>query len=681
MSIATGARHLRTEWGRWWNADDQTDTHIAHRILNDQYRLWRGLHQRTKAEVRQNIGLMKQQQKQATHMQMQRMHAMKQMRGRGGGGFLYGMGMGGASPMVSYRMMQWAQLEIRIGQEEFAHTEVTPGMLAVGRGQLRARRHRAAAGTLLAVLAAWAGIWWASPLAALAVLAATGAVFTAAAAVAGRRRGEHRPPVPRLLFVPPKPPAHTDLAEPDPEPFALREAGRTPKVARDAMTLALRRHQAPVAEVSLPAETAYGWRYQLVLSSGTVADIIRLLPRIATTLRVGASRILARAADPDDAALVQIQVLTSDPFADPLPYPERPPGSCSITTPVSIGLSIEGETTPVVLAGQHVLIVADTGGGKTGMVQALAEYATACADAAVVDIDPVKRGLKALAPCAVRRARTPQEAEDVLDELLQLARDRIATLPPTQDSHHPTPDAPAVLAFLDEFPQLSDRGKTLAVQLLRTGREARVSIVLCTQDATRDALSDAIADVFGVRILMPCRAADVPLVVGLSDAVSRGWLPHHLIPSPDEHDPADAGKFYAITPRHRDPILRYVSPLPPAEADRRARERVAAGLPTLTPSPAVPPQAPEIARLLLKIFATEGDPPALPVARLADHLAAADPAVWGRWDGRKDRTTMVGRTLRTELKKAGLDVPTVRLDSEPGRPTAYRLTDLHTALT
>ena len=58
---------------------------------------------------------------------------------------------------------------------------------------------------------------------------------------------------------------------------------------------------------------------------------------------------------------------------------------------------------------------------------------------------------------------------------------------------------------------------------------------------------------------------------------------------------------------------------------------------------------------------------------------AADPAVWGRWEDRPDRVAMIGRTLKAALKKAHLTVPTVRTDA-PGRPTAYRLADIHTAL-
>ena len=690
-TLSAGVRHLRGEWGRWWRTEDQTDTHIAHRVLNDQYRLWQRMRQRTAAEVQQNIGLLKNQQKQATAMQMQRMAMQKQQRSRGygggyGGGYGYGGG-GGASPMISYRMMQWAQLQMRMGQEEFRHLEVTPSMLAVGRGQVRSRRHLTAVAWLLALPTAWVGVWWVSVPTAL-VLAALAAVFGAGLAWAqGRRPTTRRPPVPKLLFVPPAPPAHTELAAPpEPEPFPIREAGRDPRQAREAVALALRKERAQVAEVAVPAETDWGWSVPVVLSGGTLGDLIRILPRLATTLRVGENRLLAQRGSAEDSAAVTLRVLTSDPFGQPLPVPERPPLSCSIKDPLSIGISIDGEATPVVLAGQHVLIVSDTGGGKSTMVRTMADYVTASEDAVAIDIDPTGRGLGPLGPCAARRALNARDAEALLEYLLATAEARIAAMGPTEDNWQVSADRPAIVVFVDEWPRLPKRAKQLALDLLRIGRKARVTLVVCSQDATADVLGDAVADTFGLRIMLPCRQADVPLVVGQADAISRGWLPHLLIPSPGEWEPADAGQFYCLSPRHRDPVLRYVSPIGAAVAAARATERVAAGLPALLPtagggaSSRVRADIPEIAALLLGAFAAEGNPEALAVAQIADRLEAADPATWGRWAGRADRVALAGRDIRDRLKGAGLDIPTIRLTHAGGRSTAYRLTDIRQAL-
>ncbi|NUH42917.1 hypothetical protein HUF15_40580 [Streptomyces samsunensis] len=685
-TFGRGVRHLRGEWGRWWRAEDLTDTHIAHRILNDQYRLWRGLKQRATAEVQQNIGLLKQQQRQSTYMQMQRMQMQKRSRGYGGYGG-YGFGGMGASPMISYRMMQWAQLQIQMGQKEFQHTEVTPSMLAVGRGQVRSRRHLVAAAWMVTLPVLWVGLWWLSALAGLAVTAAVAAVFAAMAWTQGRSPKHRQPPVPKLMFVPPAPPAHTELAqepEPEPEPFPLREAGRDPRRTQEALRLALRKERAQITEVQLPTETDWGWSVPLVLSGGTLGDLIRILAKLATTLRVGENRLLAQPRDPEDSSAVTLQILTKDPFTNPLPIPERPPLSCTIKDPASIGISLTGETTPVVLAGQHVLLVSDTGGGKSSMVRAMADYVTVCRDAVAVDIDPSGRGLGPLGSCAARRALTSADADLALEDLLARAEARIAAMPATLDNWEVTESSPAIIAFVDEWSRLSKRAKSAGLALLRIGRKARVTLVVCTQDATTDILGDAVADTFGVRILMPCRMADVPLVIGQSDAIAKGWLPHLLVPSPGEWEPADAGQFYCITPRHRSPMLRYVSLIDPATALARAKERVAAGLPSLDDISvmSLSPDTPEIIRQLLAAFSAHANPEYLTLAQLADHLAAADPATWGRWNGRPNRLLMTGRTIQSHLRQADLDIPASRLSAEadPKRPTVYRLADIQRAL-
>lgn len=685
--LGAGAAHLRAEWGRWWRTEDWTDTHVAHYVLNDQFRTWQRFQQRNRAEVQQNIGLLKEQQKHQRQAQIMQINLQRkrQLQGRGGG--VYGGGGMGPSPMISYKMMQWASLQMRMGQQEFRHVEITPSQLHIGRGHVRSNRHKAATAWILGLGAAWVGLWWVSVTAALVLVLLAAAVFTASAAAAGRSLKPRRPPVPKLLFIPPSAPAHTELAaDPEPQPFPIREAGRDPRQARESVRLALQKERVKVSEVLVPEETVYGWRVPLVLESGTAGQLIGTLNNVATTLRVGASRITAQATDPNDAAALTLRVLTSDPFASPPVYPVRGPKTCSITDPFSIGISIDGEHTPVVLAGQSVLIVARTGGGKSAMVRALAEYTTACFDAVAVDIDPMGRGLGPLASCAVRSARAPLDAERELEYLKALADARIAALKPGEDNMPVSAESPAVIGFVDEFPELTKRGKALAIALMRIGRKARVTLVVCTTDATEDVMGDAIGDALGIRILMSCRAADVPLAVGQADAISKGWLPHLLVPSPGEWEIADAGRYYCITPRHREPVLRYVSFLDPGTAALRAAERTGAGLPVLSwpaasarTAPGAGQQVPPIAEHLLAAFATHGEE-VLTIAQLADYLGAVDPGTWSKWDGQKNRLLMVGRTIKSQLKAANLSVDTIRVDALPGRPTGYRRVDVQGAL-
>ncbi|MFI5987303.1 hypothetical protein ACIBEA_41340 [Streptomyces sp. NPDC051555] len=681
--FGAGAAHLRGEWGRWWRTEDWTDTHVAHYVLNDQYRTWMKFQQRHKAEVQQNIGLLKEQQKMQRQSQLMQINIQRERQRQGRGGY-GGYGSMGASPMISYKMMQWASLQMRMGQQEFRHVEITPSQLHIGRGHVRTYRHRAAAGWILGLGAAWVGLWWVSVTTALVLALIAAAVFTISAAAAGRSLKPRRPPVPKLLFIPPNVPAHTELAaEPEQQPFPLRDAGRDPRQAREAVRLALLKERAKVAEVRVPEETAYGWKVPLVLESGTAGQLIGILKGVATTLRVGESRIMAQSASPDDAAEVVLRILLKDPFTTPDPLPIRLPGSCSIRDSFDLGPSIEGESTPVMLAGQHVIITADTGGGKTALVQRIVEFVTACTDAVVVDIDPVKRGLKVFAPLAALTARTPEEAEEVLELLTGEAKRRIAAMPATQNMWHPTAQDPAVVAVLDEFVKLSPRGKELAAELLRNlGREALISIIIVTQDATKDMLGDAIADVPGVRIMLPCRSDDVPLVVGRPNAIALGWWPHLLVPSPDENDPADAGRFYAITPKHRDPVLRYAPPLLPADAARLVAERRAAPRPVLRLATAATAKVPEIARHLLAAFATHRDPEAMSIEQLLTYLATVDPKVWTQWDKRERtyRLAQAGRQIQSELKASGLTVTSQRIKSLPNRPTGYLLADIRDAL-
>jgi S-DNA-T family DNA segregation ATPase FtsK/SpoIIIE len=687
-TLGTGLRHLRAEYGRWWRVEDLTEAHLAHRALNEQWRMWEGIRRRYAAEIKANMVLLKQQQRQATNMQVQRLQAQRrggyqQRSGRGGFGMF---GSSGASPLISYQMMRWAQMQIKAGQEHFMPQPLSPPILAAARDEVRTARHRTVFVLAFVLPAAWIGLCVLSVLAALAVTAATALWIGALGYAKGRNPRKRRPPIPKLKFVPPQEIKGVDLEEEAEEPFALAEAGRDPKQVREAIRLAFVKgkhaRKVEISEIRTPAETQYGWEVPLLLKSGSLADFPPILKDLATPLRVGTGRIMAAPASPDDAAEIKLRILTRDPFEHPLPIPVRPPGSSSIRNHFDLGMSIEGQTTPVVLAGQHAIVVADTGGGKTALIQRIADFVTSCSDAVIVDIDPVKRGLKVFSPLAALTARSPDEAELVLGQLVAEAKRRIASMPPTQNMWEPTPQEPAIVAVLDEFIKLSPEGKELAIELLRNlGREALISVVIVTQDATKDVMGDAIADVPGLRIMLPCRTGDVPLVVGRQDAISLGWWPHLLVPSPDPDEPADAGRFYVIAPRHREPILRYASLMPPDEAARRVEERLKAPRPHLTlGGHHAPTQVPSAVRLLLDAFATHRDPEALTITELGDHLALAAPAVYGRWEGKTNRNTMIGRTIKSELKDAGISVASVRLGERAGKPYAYRLADIKAAL-
>src|ERR1051326_3793720 len=121
------------------------------------------------------------------------------------------------------------------------------------------------------------------------------------------------------------------------------------------------------------------------------------------------------------------------------------------------------------------------------------------------------------------------------------------------DNWEPTPEDPAIVLVIDEFPQLSDRAKELAVKILRTGRKSRVQLVMAAQEATVDSLGDAIADSIALKIVGPSRHQDIKQVFG-TGAGADGWRPDRLHPAPGE-DPADAGKVYIMGCGSTEPMV------------------------------------------------------------------------------------------------------------------------------
>ncbi|MFI1890734.1 type IV secretory system conjugative DNA transfer family protein [Streptomyces jumonjinensis] len=556
-------------------------------------------------------------------------------------------------------------------REEFEPVQPAPAEIRRARQSSTARR----AVALLVLLAAAVALMIAAP--GMLLLAAPG--MLALLWWLGGRPAELAPrAVPeRLLARPELAPDGEADGEHQEEGEAQETDMRQVSSAAEAtacVSAALAKRGVGVRSIGITTHTAWGWETALILRDATAADVVKVLPRLDVDFRVGVGRTMA-AGDQTDGARVTLRVLTSDPFATPPGFPVRAPRSCSILRPVSPCVGMDGSETPLVLAGVHTLVVASSGGGKSVLARSLAEYVTACTDAVGVDIDPTGRGLGPLRQAAARVALTPEDAEAELKRLLVMAQRRIAALGETEDSWLISSDRPAVIAFLDEYPQLTQGAKESALDLLRIGRKARITLVICTQDATADIMGDAVADAFGIRILLPCREADVPVVLHRT-AIADGWLPHRLVPGDDLH-PADAGRCFVLAPGLRDPILRYAVPLDADTALERARERVAAGLPALDAVTAGTAAPPPFVEQLLKIFAVVGED-ALTVAQLAEALAADD-SRWRKWDGRKDRLAMVGREIKRELKEAGLVVPTARLDA-PGRPTAYRLEEIRAAL-
>jgi DNA segregation ATPase FtsK/SpoIIIE, S-DNA-T family len=149
------------------------------------------------------------------------------------------------------------------------------------------------------------------------------------------------------------------------------------------------------------------------------------------------------------------------------------------------------------------------------------------------------------------------------------------------DAWQPDPQHPALVVIIDEYPRLPDPAKALAVELIRIGRKARVTVVLAASEATADTLGAAIADTTAVKLLLPCRHSDVRLVLG-PNMIADGWRPDRLNPASGD-DPEDAGRCYLYATGSRDPIISKIRTLTRHQATHNGTQRATHGLPTLDP--------------------------------------------------------------------------------------------------
>jgi hypothetical protein len=127
-----------------------------------------------------------------------------------------------------------------------------------------------------------------------------------------------------------------------------------------------------------------------------------------------------------------LRLVSGDPFATAPAMPYRAPKSVSITDRFRFGTSVGGDPLDLSLAGVMGLWVAASGGGKTGILQALAESTTACRDNITIDLDPHGDGLEDLYDAVRITARTHEQIEAVLLFFLMSCRRRRA--PPAGSS-------------------------------------------------------------------------------------------------------------------------------------------------------------------------------------------------------------------------------------------------------
>ncbi|MFE3246453.1 P-loop NTPase family protein, partial [Kitasatospora indigofera] len=470
------------------------------------------------------------------------------------------------------------------------------------------------------------------------------------------------------------------------KPFPIRTAA-DPATAAACVLRALVTEGLAIGSVTDVSQEHWGWRATAHLTKGKPAHLVAKLPDLDVLLGVRQGGVMAQPQAASAGSIV-LRIITSDPFAQLPPHPVHAPRSNSILRPLTLGPSMDATPTQITLAGQNVMVIAVPGGGKSAVVRTLVDYITSCTDAVAIDIDPTGRGFGPLRPLAAVRAYSEEMIDEALDYAIRLAQERALQMGDDVDNWPVSDDSPAVFVVVDEHPQLTPKQKQKVIKLGRIGRKARVTVILLSQDATADVVGDAIADVFGIRIMLPSRKADVALVVGSDTAISEGWMPHRLTPSPGDFDLADAGCFYIIAPGLRDPILRKATFLDAATATLRVQERLAAGPAVIDTATAAEdeeegkePALPEILTVLLDVFAAENTE-LLTLDQLHPHLILADPGRWDRWHDKTERHRLmeIGKAFGAQFRRDGIELSTERLDELDGRPRGIRRDDLLAAI-
>ncbi|NUV65680.1 hypothetical protein G6W57_00935 [Streptomyces sp. CAI-121] len=315
------------------------------------------------------------------------------------------------------------------------------------------------------------------------------------------------------------------------EPFPLSYCVGGEQVI-DCLSRALAAHGVGTRAITIVGARKWGWELDVTLQGSTPGKVMAVADDLESDLGLPDGGFMMEP-DTTDKSRITTRLVQSNPFAD-MPAPAvHAPRSLSVHDVVVMGRTMDGSPFELTLDGFCALIIGAMGAGKTlGALRAINEALTACRDATVWDLDPIKGGLSEFGDLMSRRARTPEECEEALEEALSYvsARRHLMDSLKMGDRWYATETHPNLYINVDEFIQLSPRGKDLLVKILRTGRQYGIYLIMAGQEATADALGDAVAMLIAYRLLMACRFEDIKIAFG-PGAGREGWRPDRMKPA------------------------------------------------------------------------------------------------------------------------------------------------------
>lgn len=508
-------------------------------------------------------------------------------------------------------------------------------------------------------------------------------------------------------------------ADPEgPRQYPIADAS-TSEEAEEALRCAILAEGGDLAAVTDGRREPWGWSVRVRFRSGSPDDLNedKTYKNLITALRLRRNGLLIEA-DPEAGDSCAVRVLLKDPFTPELvgTVPYRAPLSASITDTFDFGVGMDATKLAYTLAGLMLIMVGDSGSGKSGIMLAMSEAVTSTRDAVVVNLDPVGTGVGDLGPAITLDACMDQDRIGaVLDFFLALcsarARQRVANS--WGNKWRVSPEHPAFCLFMDEWPQLSDKNKKKLIKLLLLGRKEAIWVYGFSQFGTKDYLGDAIGPKLSAKLLGACRRVDVTELLG-GGSIGEGYRAD-LLQAATHTERNDAGQIYAqgLPGVDNRPMRYQVREVTPEHAARVGAERAAAGLPDVThtlteagmlkdwlklkavaaaPSPSAggangdgegdEPGLPRVLEIIVQAFAEESDPQFLTLDQVHTHLRKDNPAQWGRWDHLDDkgRRREVGKVLRRALNDAKVPLSSRRINELAGKPSGFYGEDVRQAL-
>lgn len=334
-------------------------------------------------------------------------------------------------------------------------------------------------------------------------------------------------------------------------------------------------------QVGIIGHRKWGWEVDIDLKGATPGKVNAVADQLDAHFDVARGGTLIEP-DPQRSAHITLRLVTNDPFAD-MPAPAvHAPNSLSVKDLVAYGRGMDGSPLEFRLRGMSMLVIGATGSAKTkGALRCLLEAITSCRDAIAIEMDPVKDGLTEFeGVLAAPPIRGGKACIEWLSWLVSIAigRAKVKTRKKMGDLWEPSPEDPSIFAVVDEFIYLPPQGKSLAIELLRIGREVGVHLIFAAQEATEDSLGDAIANSVTYRIMHASRSEDIRLVFG-TGAAAMGYRPDRLVPAVDDERVYDAAKFFARGPGFLRPIQWRWNRFTREQIQQAVTERQVAGRP------------------------------------------------------------------------------------------------------